>query len=319
MKTVDINQARELLLKGDVVAIPTETVYGLAGWIYSETGLRKIFATKERPFFDPLIVHVDTIAKAKSLSSNWTIIHETLANSCWPGPLTLIAKKLDRVNSLITSGLDSVGLRCPQHEMTLELLSKIEGGLAAPSANKFGKASPSQARHVFEEFGHDVSILDGGPCQIGIESTVAGVEENKNGWKVLIYRPGHFTAQTLQQILDHHHIKAKVEYAESPVSPGQLQHHYMPNIPLVIVPENFEWQQSHKLIEEKMGRTYSRPAIWELSSDPRLATRKLYQDLREFSANGHDLILIKRNGNDTREEWLGIWNRLNKAKSLEVF
>ena len=93
MKTVDINLARELLIKGDVVAIPTETVYGLAAWIYSEAGLRKIFSTKERPFFDPLIVHIDSIEKAKSLTGNWTVVHEILAKSCWPGPLTLIAKK----------------------------------------------------------------------------------------------------------------------------------------------------------------------------------------------------------------------------------
>lgn len=318
MKTVDINQARELLLKGDVVAIPTETVYGLAAWIYSEQGLRKIFSTKERPFFDPLIVHVDSIAKAKSLTTNWTVVHEVLAQACWPGPLTLIAKKQDSINSLITSGLDSVGLRCPQHELTLKLLSTIEGGLAAPSANKFGKTSPSQARHVFEEFGNDVSILDGGPCQVGIESTVAGVEKDQAGWKVFIYRPGFFTAQSLQKILDDHKIKATVEYAESPVAPGQLKHHYMPNIPLVIVPEHFSWDNSRLLIESKFGKIFSNPAFWELSADPRIASRELYQDLRNFSEVGHDLILIKRNSSQVGDDWMGIWNRLNKAKSLSI-
>lgn len=318
MKTVDINQARELLLKGDVVAIPTETVYGLAGWIYSEPGLRKIFSTKERPFFDPLIVHIDSIAKAKTLTTNWTVVHDILAKACWPGPLTLIAKKHDSINSLITSGLDSVGLRCPQHELTLKLLSTIDGGLAAPSANKFGKTSPSHARHVFEEFGNDVAILDGGPCQVGIESTVAGVEETQDGWKVLIYRPGFYTAESLQKILEQHNIKAQVEYAESPVAPGQLKHHYMPKIPLVIVPEQFNWNESRHLIESKFAKTFSKPAFWKLATDPAMASRELYQDLRKFSESGHDLIVIERNTSQTSQDWLGIWNRLSKAKTLEI-
>jgi len=318
VKTVNIDQARELLLKGDVVAIPTETVYGLAGWIHSEIGLRKIFSTKERPFFDPLIVHVDTIAKAKSLTSSWTPVHEILALSCWPGPLTLIAKKHESINSLITSGLDSVGIRCPQHELTLKLLSKIEGGLAAPSANKFGKTSPSLARHVFEEFGNDVSILDGGACQIGIESTVVGIEKGQDGWRIYIYRPGHFTAQTLEKILSQHNVKATVEYAESPVAPGQLKHHYMPNIPLVIVPESFNWSDSQKLIETKWEKKFLKPAFWELSLEPSLASRQLYQDLRNFSIAGHDVIIIKRTSLHASEDWIGIWNRLQKAKTLEI-
>ena len=318
MKTVEINEARELLLKGDVVAIPTETVYGLAGWIYSGPGLRKIFSTKERPFFDPLIVHIDSIAKAKSLTSNWTVVHEILAQACWPGPLTLIAKKQDSINSLITSGLDSVGLRCPNHELTLKLLSSIDGGLAAPSANKFGKTSPSQARHVFDEFGNDVAILDGGPCQVGIESTVAGIEETADGWKILIYRPGFYTPLSIQKILDDHKIKSTVVYAESPVAPGQLKHHYMPNIPLVIVPENFKWNESRSLIEGKFQKIFSKPAFWELAHEPAIASRELYQDLRKFSDLGHDLILIKRISTQTSDDWVGIWNRLNKARSLEV-
>lgn len=319
MKTIDIIQARELLLKGEVVAIPTETVYGLAAWINSEDGLRKIFATKERPFFDPLIVHVDSITKAKTLTSNWTVVHEILAKACWPGPLTLIATKNDSVNSLITSGLDSVGIRCPQHELTLNLLATIDGGLAAPSANKFGKTSPSQASHVFDEFGNDVSILDGGSCQIGIESTVAGIEKNQDEWIVSIFRPGHFTAQMLQKILIEQNIKAKVEYAESPVAPGQLKHHYMPNIPLIIVSEKFEWEKDKNLIESKLSCVFHRPAFWNLSSDPRLVSRALYQDLRNFSNEGHDLILIQRKATCISDDWLGIWNRLEKAKTLELF
>lgn len=318
MKTVDIHQARELLLKGDVVAIPTETVYGLAGWIYSEPGLRKIFSAKERPFFDPLIVHIESIEKAKTLTTNWTKAHDELAKACWPGPLTLIAKKHEDINPLITSGLDSVGLRCPNHALTLKLLASIEGGLAAPSANKFGKTSPSKAQHVFEEFGDSVSVLDGGDCEVGIESTVAGVEETADGYKVLIYRPGHYTAEKLQKILDLAHIKAQVVYAQSPVAPGQLQHHYMPNIPLVIVPQNFDAKNNLSVIEVALKMKITNPAYWVLATEAAQASRELYQDLRCFSRDGHDVIIVNRNVEHTNEDWRGIWNRLDKASTLKL-
>ena len=318
MKTVNIIEAREILLQGGVVAIPTETVYGLAGWIQSETGLAKIFSTKERPFFDPLIVHVNSIEKAKSLTTNWTIVHEALAAACWPGPLTLIAKKSSSIHPLITSGLDSVGLRCPKHELTLSLLESMEGGLAAPSANKFGKTSPSLASHVFEEFGDSVPVLDGGPCEVGIESTVVGIEEVAGPWKVHIYRPGFYTAQSLQIILDKHQIKAVVDYAQSPVAPGQLKHHYMPNIPLVITPPDFDWKLHKEIVEKYFNKSFSSPAFWQLPLEPEFASRVLYEDLRRFSANGHDLILITRDSKHNQEEWLGIWNRLTKARSLEI-
>jgi L-threonylcarbamoyladenylate synthase len=315
---LSLSKAQELLLNGNVVAIPTETVYGLAGWIFSEEGLRKIFSTKERPFFDPLIVHIDTIEKAKKLTSDWTVIHDTLAKACWPGPLTLIAKKADVIHPLITSGLDSVGLRCPNHPLTLELLSKMEGGLAAPSANKFGKTSPTSAEHVIQEFADTVEVLEGGACEVGIESTVAGVELINDQWKVLIFRPGYFSAQKLQQILNDAGLEVSVSYAESPVAPGQLKHHYMPNIPLVIIPENKNWSEVKDSIESKLNQTFLRPAIWKLPTDPILAARELYQKLRDFSEHGHDLILIYRNSSENSEEWKGIWNRLEKAKTLEL-
>lgn len=314
MKRVDPVQARNLLLSGEVVAIPTETVYGLGGWIYSEEGLKKIFSTKERPFFDPLIVHIDSIEKARMLTSEWTAIHDVLARHCWPGPLTLIAKKNDKVSSLITSGLDSVGLRCPNHELTLNLLSTIDGGVAAPSANKFGKTSPTSSEHVEQEFGDAVAILDGGSSQIGIESTVVGVKDGQ----VEIFRPGFYTAKMLKEILSKNGIEATVAYAESPVAPGQLKHHYMPKIPLVIVPENFVWESHQSEIKTKLGASFSRPVIWKQPLTPDIASRELYQKMREFDQQGFDIILAERSGHHFSEEWLGIWNRLEKAKSLAL-
>lgn len=316
MKLVDVDLALSLLQSGEVVAIPTETVYGLGGWIKSETGLKKIFSTKERPFFDPLIVHVDSIEKAKKLSSNWTPAHEALARSAWPGPLTLIAKKADWVNPLITSGLDSVGIRCPRHEKTLKLLSLIEGGVAAPSANKFGKTSPTSSSHVFQEFGDEVAIIEGGQSEVGIESTVAGIKEENGVFKVEIYRPGFYTAKSLKEILDQARLKSEVTYAQSPVAPGQLKHHYMPKIPLVIVPVGFSWKHEHHVIEEKLQKKFSNPVVWEQPHDPGLAARELYQKMREFDEKGFDLILISRKEHENTEEWLGIWNRLEKAKTL---
>ena len=310
---MNLEEAKSLLTQGEVVAIPTETVYGLGGYIYSEEGLKKIFSTKERPFFDPLIVHIDSIEKAQELTSEWTIIHDALAQACWPGPLTLIAKKNDKISPLITSGLDSVGLRCPKHDLTLKLLSMLDGGVAAPSANKFGKTSPTTSEHVFQEFGESVSIIEGGACDVGIESTVAGVVDDK----VLIYRPGFYTAKMLSEILADAGIKAEVTYAESPVAPGQLKHHYMPKIPLVIVPDTFSWKLEHQMLEEKLGQKFNNPALWHQPKDANLASRELYQKMREFDELGHDLILtFREKGHDT-EEWFGIWNRLGKAKTLE--
>jgi L-threonylcarbamoyladenylate synthase len=314
---VSIAEAKSKLLAGDVVAIPTETVYGLAGWIHSEQGLKKIFSTKERPFFDPLIVHVNSVEKARQLSSDWNEIHDLLAMTFWPGPLTMVVPKHSSVNPLITSGLDSVGIRCPYHKLTLELLASIDGGLAAPSANKFGKTSPTSAAHVYDEFGDSVSIIDGGPCQVGIESTVVGLV-NEDGWKLKIYRPGHLTRKHFEELFALHDLHIPVLYAQSPVAPGQLKHHYMPKIPLIITSKDFLWDQDKGEIEAALKKSFSAPAYWKLPQDAALASRSLYQDMREFDQKGHDIILIQKEDYFSQEEWFGIWNRLDKAKSLDL-
>jgi L-threonylcarbamoyladenylate synthase len=318
LKSISIESARKLLLQGGVVAIPTETVYGLAGWIYSEAGLKNIFSTKERPFFDPLIVHVDGIPNAKKLTSDWTEIHQLLAEKCWPGPLTLIAKKNDKVDSLITAGLDSVGLRCPRHSETLKLLSQIDGGLAAPSANKFGKTSPTTSTHVADEFKNEVPILEGGHCEIGIESTVVGIESENDSFTIKIFRPGFYTASMLNDLLKEKYPDLTVVYAESPVAPGQLKHHYMPKIPLIIVPTSFAWEKDHDQVEAQLGKRFSRPKIWVQPTEAALASRQLYQKLRQFDLEGHDIIITSKLPEHELEEWKGIWNRLEKAKTLAL-
>jgi L-threonylcarbamoyladenylate synthase len=310
LKLINVLEAKEILNQDGIVAIPTETVYGLGAWIYSEYGLKNIFSTKERPFFDPLIVHVDTILKAKALTSEWTEIHEILATECWPGPLTMIAKKNKLIHPLITSGLDSVGLRCPRHALTLKLLSLIEGGVAAPSANKFGKTSPTSSLHVYQEFGDKVPILEGGSSEIGIESTVIGIQKGK----LEIFRPGFFTARMLRDILKKYGISIEVKYAESPVAPGQLKHHYMPKIPLIIVPENFNLN----LVRNDLGISFKNPVLWKQPQSPEIASRELYHMMRKFDEKGYDIIFAEKGSHHLTEDWLGIWNRLEKAKTLSL-
>lgn len=307
--------AKQLLQDGDVVAIPTETVYGLAADIDSEAGLRKIFAVKERPFFDPLIVHVDTIDKARSLSREWTEVHEALAQALWPGPLTLLAPRSPQVNALITSGLDEVGLRCPRHPLTLELLKDFKG-LAAPSANKFGKTSPTQAGHVVNEFGGLVQVLDGGPCEVGIESTVAAVIKESGRSKLVIYRPGFYTAAALHDLLIEAGLPTETSYAESPVAPGHLKHHYMPAIPVLVNETNAT--EFLPRASKALKQDFKKIGHLRLGADPLLASRLFYEQLRTLSV-GNDAILVELTSDQrTQESWRALLNRLTKAASFKA-
>lgn len=312
MTTLD--KAKLLLKAGEVVAIPTETVYGLAADIESAPGLQRIFSVKERPFFDPLIVHVDTIDKARYLSRDWTEIHQALAQAIWPGPLTLLAPRGTNVNPLITSGLDEVGLRCPRHPLTLELLKDFQG-LAAPSANKFGKTSPTNAQHVLSEFSSQVEVLDGGPCEVGIESTVASVVKEGQRWKLLIYRPGFYTAAALHDLLVEAGLPTETSYAESPVAPGHLKHHYMPPIP-VLVDEKLQGDFLERA-GKALKKPILKPAELVLGEDPLRAARLFYENLRTLS-DGHDAIVVKLSTeHTTHESWRALMNRLGKAASFK--
>lgn len=297
----DIKKAIEILNspEGGVIGMPTETVYGLAGSINNEKSIRKIFSVKERPFFDPLIVHVSSIEMAKPLTSNWNSLAQTLADNFWPGPLTMVMPKSDKVSDLITSGLESVGIRFPKHPMAFELISKLNYGLAAPSANKFTKTSPTSKQHVLSEFNNEVFVLDGGECEVGIESTVVGVFENE----LKIFRPGMLTKEDIQRVLPGN---VKVDYSESPVAPGQLKHHYMPKKPVTL--------RSDQPADTK------NKSIWTVPKDPNQAARELYSKLRkldlESSTSIHIILdpIFKEN-----EKWNGILNRLDKAKSVDLY
>ncbi len=301
----DIKKACEILLSGGVVGIPTETVYGLAASIESQTGIDRIFSTKERPFFDPLIVHVSSINQAKEYTSNWNNLCEVLAKELWPGAVTLIVPKNDLISSKITSGLDTVGLRMPNHPMALELIEKLGHPVAAPSANKFKKTSPTSSEHVEIEF-PEITVLDGGPCEIGIESTVLGIFDSE----IKIYRPGMITKEHLLEILNDH--KVTIEYVESPVAPGHLKHHYMPKLPVIV-------QIAESTFDQIPEHLLTNHIHWPLPALAHQAARELYSKFREFDLKEYSSILITVTPEQLqKEDFKGILNRLEKAATIFI-
>lgn len=292
---VSLEKAIEILNNSGIVGIPTETVYGLAGKIDSSEAINKIFKTKERPFFDPLIVHVSSVNQAKLLVKNFSEMASVLANHFWPGPLTMVLPKKDEINPLITSGLMDVGIRMPKHDLTLELIRQT-GPLAAPSANKFKKTSPTSAIHVESEFAGQVPVLDGGECFGGIESTVIGFE----GKKILIYRPGLITKENLEIVVKN--FNYSVEYRSSPVAPGQLEHHYMPKVPLYILKPL-----------ETLPLKFNHPKEISLDGNPAIAARSLYAQMRDLCDLGADALFVIKKDYHEDDAWKAVWDRLTKA------
>lgn len=321
-------EAVRRLNENEVVGIPTETVYGLAGRIGSEEAIRKIFSTKERPFFDPLIVHVASIAQAKSLTQDWPPIAEVLARNFWPGPLTLVLRKNEKVNDLISSGLETVGIRMPKHPMTLNIIEQV-GPLAAPSANKFGKTSPTTASHVHEEFQLEkVFVVDGGACQIGLESTVLLVD---SGNRLSILREGAITRSQIESVVQNAGLNCEFYQAEKSASPGHMKHHYMPKVPFVLFHERPRDMQSIKI--ELMKKIAALPEVVEgirlvkpsaiehlaelkLAHEPTIAAREFYAKLRELSNQNPDLIYFVVPKEFQSESWLALQDRMNKAASF---
>jgi L-threonylcarbamoyladenylate synthase len=217
----DVDRALAVLRRGGLVAIPTETVYGLAGDASNPDAVRKIFAVKGRPSNHPLIVH---IAAADHLGDWATAIPDSaavLADACWPGPLTLLVPRGVRVLDEVTSGLETVGLRVPAHPLTLELLARFEGGLAAPSANRFGRVSPTTAAHVRADLGDDVDfVLDGGPCPVGVESTIVDCTAEPPQ----ILRPGGISTEQIVALLG----MTLGDTSGPSRAPGMLESHYAP-------------------------------------------------------------------------------------------
>ncbi|MEM9832107.1 MAG: L-threonylcarbamoyladenylate synthase [Bacteroidota bacterium] len=226
----DIHHAKALLTSGKLIAIPTETVYGLAGNAFDPQSVATIFEVKNRPSFNPLITHVDSLDKVKSYVATIDPIAQKLAEAFWPGPLTILLPKTNAVPDIVTAGLDRVAVRIPQHPLTLSLLEQLDFPLAAPSANPFGYISPTMAIHVEQQLGSKLEyILDGGACPVGIESTIVGVEDDV----VRVYRWGGVSLEDLQSTVPNVQ-KIVKQSSNTPTAPGMLKSHYAPTKQVII-------------------------------------------------------------------------------------
>lgn len=224
-----ISKAKDFLINNHLVAMPTETVYGLAANALNPDAVAKIFEAKERPTFDPLIVHTFSINQLPHFVLE---IHPSLlklAENFWPGPLTLLLPKKQTIPDLVTSGLSRVGVRIPNHPVALDLLSQLDFPLAAPSANPFGYISPTTAEHVRKQLGEKIAyILDGGHCDVGLESTIVG-EENDT---IVVYRLGGLSIDDIESVVGK--VSIQLNQSSNPLAPGQLKSHYAPKKPLLI-------------------------------------------------------------------------------------
>jgi L-threonylcarbamoyladenylate synthase len=225
----DIAQAKAFLEMGQLVGIPTETVYGLAGNALNAESVALIFETKNRPSFDPLILHTYSLDRVEEFVSDFPEKLKSLAEIFWPGPLTLLLPRKPIVPDLVTSGLDRVAVRVPKHPLTLALLESLDFPLAAPSANPFGYISPTQAQHVAAQLGDKIPyILDGGSCEVGLESTIVGME----GSDVVVYRLGGLEISAIENRVGP--VLVKDHSSSNPSAPGQLESHYAPRKPFVL-------------------------------------------------------------------------------------
>lgn len=313
-----IDEALALLKAGELVAIPTETVYGLAADAANPQAVAKIFAAKGRPSDHPVIVHIAGVAQIDDWAQDVSPAARKLAEAFWPGPLTLILKRKSHVPDAVTGGQDTVGLRAPAHPLTHELLQRFGGGLAAPSANKFGHVSPTTAAHVRAEFGPEVPlILDGGPCKVGVESTIVSLI----GEHPMLLRPGGVPREAIEAVLEmtlEHHQKAKT--AKVRVS-GLLDSHYAPRTTLVTGPLTrlLEEAQRHGERGERIalivqGKETHHPEADHcepMPQDPENYARELYATLRRLDEEGFDALLLE--SPPITPEWLAVNDRLMRA------
>jgi L-threonylcarbamoyladenylate synthase len=227
--STSILDAALLLNKNEIVAIPTETVYGLAGNAYSEIALKKIFELKKRPFYNPLIVHIKSVTDLDSIATEIPEKAKLLAEVFWPGPLTLVLKKQSLIPDLVTAGKNTVAVRVPNHPVTLALLAELDFPLAAPSANPFGSISPTTSEHVVNYFHESpLTVLEGGECRSGIESTIIGFEKES----AVLYRLGSTTIEEIEAVIGP--LKIKTHTGETPMAPGMLSKHYAPKTKTIL-------------------------------------------------------------------------------------
>jgi L-threonylcarbamoyladenylate synthase len=310
-----IERAVALLRQGELVAFPTETVYGLGADASNPVAVAKIFAVKGRPQDHPLIVHIPDAGHLARWARDIPDKAHVLARAFWPGPLTMILKRRPGVIDAITGGQDTVGLRVPNHPRALELLKAFDGGLAAPSANRFGHVSPTTAQHVCDELGDAVAmVLDGGSCQVGIESTIVDL----TGERTTILRPGMVSAHDLGKVLGR---LPALAGADAPRVPGSLAAHYAPRTPLALlqpdvvifaVREALAANERIGIIAPMACPLSDERVIWrQISGDHAGFARDIYALLREL--DGLDCARIVVQKPPQHENWRAINDRLQRA------
>ena len=287
-----VSEAARLLKEGEVVAIPTETVYGLAGNAFEPKALAKIFAAKERPTFDPLIVHIADIAQLTDIAKDIPDSAYKLAEAYWPGPMTIILPKKDCIPDLCTSALPSVAVRFPSHPIAQAIIKESGLPLAAPSANLFKHVSPTTAEHVAAQLADRIAgIVDGGPCSVGVESSIISLVGEPT-----VMRPGAITPEMFKAILGEVKIKESTSKPGQPMlAPGQCDTHYRPQVPLYFG----ELPAGYTLPEHTVRIAFGTqsgpiPATVNLSAtgDMVEATSKLYAYMHDLDDPKYDLILV---------------------------
>jgi L-threonylcarbamoyladenylate synthase len=313
----EIARAVALLGRGELVAFPTETVYGLGADAANPAAVAKIFAVKGRPADHPLIVHLPSSEHLPRWAREVPSEAEKLAAAFWPGPLTLILKRQPNVPDAVTGGQDTVGLRVPSHPLALELLAAFAGGIAAPSANRFGRISPTTAEHVREELGDRVPlVLDGGACPVGIESTILDLSRDRP----VLLRPGSIGAADIARVLGRAPEMAAPR-DDAPRVSGTLAAHYAPRTPLQLVSSDgllFALRNALVAGERVAVLAPTAQAIshdlvsWKRSpAEPAAFAHELYASLRELDALGCARILVQQP--PAGEAWLAVRDRLRRA------
>ena len=322
-----IARAVEILRGGGLVAIPTETVYGLAADATNESAVRRLFEVKGRPATNPVIAHVLNADSARRYAAQWPEAADKLARAFWPGPLTLVIPKSQAIVPEVTAGLTTVGLRSPDHSLTLELLRAFDGALAAPSANRSNRVSPTTAEHVRQELGSAVDlVLDGGPCQVGIESTVLDLTRQPPA----ILRPGAVTRDEIAAVIGRVELDEGSTPAEQPAaSPGRQPVHYAPTTPayrftLDEAPRVVAWCRQHPheraaflLLDSIVGMGFIKPAmspahvLVPMPAMPAGYARELYAELRRADAMEVGAIFLELPPEASR--WAGARDRVWRA------
>ena len=302
----EVRRAAQILRAGGLVAFPTETVYGLGADASSAKAIARLYEVKRRPAEHPVIVHFASSDLAFEWVKDVPDSAHMLASKFWPGPLTLILKRSPKAHDFVTGGQDTVGLRVPSHPIAHELLKVFGGAIAAPSANRFGKVSPTTAAHVREDLGGDVDlVLEGGPSEVGIESTIVDL----SGETAVLLRPGAITRAQIERIVQLEDRKSSVRHS------GGLERHYAPRTPARLVPTHAldkEIAKGQSVAVLAFSRPDERVDFWlRMPRDPQAYAQKLYAALRELDSAECEQILVE--APPETAEWAAVRDRLKRA------